>query len=543
MKRMLAFILVVLFCGSIIHASALPGRGTKSSPMPAATPIQTPKSTPEQEPTPTPTPKSKPSPIPTPTPTPTLTPTPAPTPTPEPVIIPGVTGVSKVLWASKEYAVINEGEDQSTRMIRVSDGQTLYSPIYSVSSTGGYVCICTEKGTFVIDQYGNSTNILMEQGVIGKYGLFFGEFEYRLSIYDPATKTYVMLSESISNEIRDIYQDADGQIYVLTEKCEIFKANGEKILGEGKYQIVNNVNHYPITNGHLTVCDPYHNDSAVILSPYTGEVEHRFTNMRWTAYDDNHMIYRDNTALVERVDGQPGVLVGLDGYIIKELPNGFVFDAKSEGGSWFRFSNYSQEGFYDVLTNKTYVMEGNNLVCEESGETFKIIEDSGMIIGYQSEQSGKTFTRDDKTIGDYAIVSERYEKYRPVEEREYWLRYEFDESMKTYRVGITNPNGELLGNRYWKELDWEWMDYIETLEGYILFANSSVCAMQDENNLYGAINKSGEIVLPAEYEKISLVESFSDGSKDNGHCLTARKNGKWYIFDEAGNQIFIVFAE
>ena len=468
-----------------------------------------------------------------------------------------VAGAYQILFASAEYAVIREEENGPACMIRMSDGETVFESIVDCASTGPYLCVQTEAGAFVMDGNGSVTR-LEEQFTDhewgywtgGKFGLFYSVSYDRSCLYDPAGNTYTELPD---NEICDVYRDSKGKVYILTRECGIFRPDGKEILKPGKYKIAWNCNFEPITNGYLTAWD--RTNSAVVLSPYTGKVIHTFTGMGWEAYDENHQIYRDSTAVIGPADsegyysGAGTTVVGLDGTVLTELRDGYVFSARCEGESGYPIETGSG-GMYNPLTDRTYYFEGEyddparTVVCEETGEAFRVETDGdGYITGYRSEKTGKTYTADEWP-GDYEALQDRAEKYRPVQERTYWLRYiEADREeptspyMMPYRVEILCPDGTVLGNRYWKDIASGWVRQREMIEGYDLFEDVSVCAVVDENDLCAVVNTKGKTVLPSEYEQVSLIGTFSGKAKGNGYALAARKDGQWHVFDLKGKPL------
>ena len=155
--------------------------------------------------------------------------------------------------------------------------------------------------------------------------------------------------------------------------------------------------------------------------------------------------------------------------------------------------------------------------------------------------TGKTCSEEEIYLsGD--PIPERYE-YRPVNEREYWVEEIGIKDVKgeivDCRFALTSPDGTVLGGKYWKDIPWR-IRRFEALEGYFVFYNTSVTEVMDENDLYGIINRNGEMVLPAEYESIECIGSFSDLPDENGCCLLALKDNVRYVFDLKGNLLFSV---
>ena len=458
-----------------------------------------------------------------------------------------VRNAEQIQWASGDYAVADGC------MIRMSDGEVLFDSVSRIDSTGGWACIGLYDGTaWIMDAGGNSRPAPEDEDGRtfhisgGQYGLFFGslyregEESDRLScVYDPERDACTMLSDS---DISDVYQDPEGRIYVLTEACEIFRANGEQILGKGEYSIAWNCNFNPITNGYLTVFTE--EDKAAVLSPYTGEVICRFEDS-WMPYDANHEIYRDNTAFLYS-GGTIKMIVGLDGTVLKELPENQYFDERCETEWWYSIYSDGRNGKYIPATDRTYWFEGEDsdpeqyITCEETGERFAGEKDeNGNVEEYRSLTTGKVYREDADWLGDHDPAEGWREEYRPAFEREYWLKYidtVWDEDNQ-YRVGITGPDGRVLGNRYWKALADGWGPSIDGIEGYHIFSRAPVCAVEDENGLCGLIDREGRTVLPAEFEKIDLIGAFSADPMENGHNIAAKKNGLWYVFDEEGKAL------
>ena len=448
----------------------------------------------------------------------------------------------KIQWASKEYIVLN-GE-----MIRVSDGKILFNSVNNIASTGGYTCIVTDDSTWIMDKDGQCEQLERQieaspsgwrrPGFYGKYGLFFGQYDDRNYVYNPAAKTYTELSGSA---IEEIYQDSEGQVFILTDQCGIYKADGEQILEDGKFSIAGNCFYNPITNGRLTVFNQ--TGSAAILSPYTGELESMFSGYRWTLYyDDNHDIYRDDTAIISKDDfpsEEGAIIVGLDGSILKEAPDLCWFTKRAEGGSLYHIESPSNDGYYNIITDRTYWYDGfrfdsdtQSITCEETGEIFKGIKfEDGIPTVFQSQKTGKTYS-EDEIFESGEPIPERYEKYKPVEKRMYWPIY-IDED----HMAISCPDGTILGNQYWRYFNWDSVDLSES-GGRHIFEDTPLCACVDEKLCVAVINKQAEIVLPAEYEQVDLIDSFSDNSIENGKCLAAKKDGQWFLFNEWGEPLF-----
>ena len=448
----------------------------------------------------------------------------------------------KIRWASKDYIVLNR------EMIRLSDGEILFDEVNDITSTDSYTCIVTDDSTWIMDQDGQCEQLekkigmpnsgWMSLGFCGKYGLFFGWCDDRSYIYDPVAKTYTELSGSV---IEEIYQDSEGQVFILTDQCGIYKADGEQILEDGKYSIAGNCFWDPITNGKLTVYDQTH--SAAILSPYTGEMESIFPGYSWVIYyDSDHDIYRDNTALIgkgEFVAGGGSIIVGLDGSVLKEAPDECIFTTRTEGGSLYHIESQSNDGYYNIISDKTYWYDGfysngdiQSITCEETGEIYKGVKfEDGIPTEFQSLKTGKTYS-EDEIFESGEPIPERHEKYKPVEERMYWPIYTDEDHM-----AISCPDGTILGNQSWYYFDWDSVDLSES-GGHHIFEDVSLCACVDENLRVAVINNQGEIVLPAEYEQVDLIESFSEDSDNNGYCLAAKKNDQWYIFDEKGQLLY-----
>ena len=440
-----------------------------------------------------------------------------------------------IQWASENYVIL-DGE-----MIRVNDGSVLFKNVYNAASTGSYIWIETADGIWIIEKNGNSRSLETVSAiyVYGKCGVFYGWLKNGLEddrcrsfVYDPATGSLIILSES---EICDVYQDMEGQVYILTENCGIYTANGTQILEEGNYSRAVNCNYSSITNNHLTVYDQ--TDSAVILSPFTGEVEASFPSLTWVNYDRNHDIYRDNTALIgpEGNQGFGTMVIGLDGVVLKELPDGYSFTSRGEGQPLYGLGIGNDLICYNVITDRTYLRDDYDypeyITCNETGEIFKASRDENeKIIEYHSLKNRNAYSENDIYVsGD--PIPERYEKYRPVQERMYWPEYS-DESMK-----VTAPDGTVIWSQNYGYFPWG-DKRTGAMMGYHLFEEVPICAVADENNLYSVFNMEGDIVLPAEYEQIDLIDSFSDDSTKNGHCLAAKKDGQWYVFNEKGDTLY-----
>ena len=485
-----------------------------------------------------------------------------------------IRNAEQVLWASKDYVVVDGN------MIRMSDGEVIFDGVGVVStggyalisdgrmfrldngvitdvggvvSTGGYAWIETSDGIRIMDKTGNIHALPVVKDeldfseVYGTCGLFYGTSGDQSYIYNPVEDEFLVLPES---KISEVYQDHEGQVYILTEDCGIFRANGEQILEQGKYGIILNCNWDPITNEYLTVTAYDHNDdwSAVVLSPYTGEEICRFDGCSWAPYDMNHDIYRDNTALLNDdlnrcPYGWGTMIIGLDGTVLKKLPEDHVFCDRGETSFLYPIDSLGGGGRYNVITDRTYYYDDRYpdpviyITCDETGETFKGIRDAdGYITECQSLTTGKIYSEEEVYMsGD--PIPERYEKYRPVNEREFWLEY-VETAGDSYGVEITCPDGSVLGGRTWSEIPWR--NGIEALEGYFIFPYGSVTAVQDKNGLIGVINKQGEMVLSAEYEQVNCIGSFSDDPKENGYCIAALKDDTWHIFDFQGNLLYSI---
>lgn len=468
-----------------------------------------------------------------------------------------IQNADQVQWASENYIMLD------WQMICVKDGEILFDTIDHIVSTGNYAWIETTDGIYIMDKTGNVHvyNFDSEDSPIyafeGKCGLFYGSMgDQQGFIYNPATDT-VVLKLAKDRKIADVYHDSDGQVYILTEDCGIYKENGEQVLEEGRYRTTINCNYNRITNEYLTAYDQ--DGSAVVLSPFTGEVISVFPGMGWVSYDENHMIFRDNTALIGPLTeegyspGEGTKIVGLDGTVLKEVAEGQWFRTRGEAEWWYSIETYENRANYIPVTNRTYWFEGEDtdsvqyIVCEETGERFESVkDDQGNISWYKSVKTGKIYQKDEDWLADFDPIKGRLEEYRPVFEKTHWLKYiDADwEQTTSYRIGITSPDGNMLGNRYWKAIADEW--YSDNtfhiggydIGGYKVFENAPVCAVEDENGLYAVINTKGKTVLPSEYEQINLIGSFSDDPKVNGHCLAAKKNDQWYVFNEQGELLF-----
>lgn len=464
----------------------------------------------------------------------------------------------EINWASEDFVVLDG------QMIRVSDGEILFDKVWSIVSTGGYAWIDTadDDGIYIMDKTGgihllrinpDDRPVYCENG---KYGLFWGTMGYNDSyVYDPALDQFI-LPPTEDREILEIYQDSEGQTYILTESKKeehgytygIYKANGMQILKEGKYRIASNCNNDYITNEYLTACDQ--NCTAVIISPFTGQVINKYPGFGWVPYDSNHMIFRDNTALIGplseefgEISGNQGYgtkIIGLDGSVLKELPDGYYVFIRGESDCLYGIGTHGEDGCYNVVTDRTYWYDGgdsleqDSIICEETGETFKRVkkDEDGGIPEYQSLKTGETYSLD-SIYASGTPIPERYEKYRPVQERLHWPVFS-DEG-----IGITAPDGTLLGKQYWREIAWDRDRRLaEDIGGFDVFADTPVCAVEDENELYAVYNIEGDMILPSEYEQIDLIGSFSDNPKANGYCLAAKKNGQWYIFNIKGELLY-----
>ena len=478
----------------------------------------------------------------------------------------GVPGAFRIFWASEDCAVISETEGRPPCMVRTDDGKILYDQV-NVISTGRYAWIESSEGIRIMDREGRSHppetgadewNLSASDG---KFGLFFGKAERkedtdgRIFVYDPAGDTLTILPEG---DISEIYRDPDGQVYILTSDCGIFRADGEQILEKGRYEISLNCNFDALTNEYLTVTDldPDRYGSAVVLSPCTGEEICRFDGFTWAPYDANHETFRDNTAILSPMDdencpsGWGTRIIGLDGTVLKELTDGHVFSERGETSFLYPIDSLGCGGRYNMITDRTYWYdEGESdrlfyITCEETGEIFRgSVDEDGYVTEMQSLRTGKILS-EEEIYADGDPIPERQEKYRPVNEREFWLRYvETDPEdpasrNMTYGVEITSPDGSVLGGRSWKEIPWR--NGIEALEGYFVFPYTSVTAVQDGNDLFGVISKNGEMVLPAEYEQVDCIGSFSDDPKENGYCLAALKNSLWHVFDLQGDLLYTI---
>ena len=472
-------------------------------------------------------------------------------------IIRRIRNAGEIEWASEDYIVLDG------QMIRVSDGEVLFDNVYSITSTGEYAWIETEygRGIWIMDKAGKCHPLKAESEdecfAIGKCGLFYyeGNMTYNPGfVYAPTADKFVLPPEE-GRSIAAVYQDSEGQVYVLTGTCGIYKANGEKIREEGECSIAINVNYDVMTNEYVTAFD--RTGSAIILSPFTGEAIAEFPGYSWVSYDSNHMIFRDNTALIGPTNTFGTKVIGLDGTILKELPEGYRFCDAGEGGSLFGIGagGMWDDGCYNVLMDRTYWYDGGDylapeyITCEETGEIFKGTkkDEEGRMLEYQSLKTGKIYS-ESEIYASGEPIPQRYEKYRPVEHRVCWLEWverpqdEYDPEdpnlVNGWGIAITKPDGTLLGNQTWRGIAWNRESVAEDIGGYKIFDESSVCALADENKLYAVVNIEGDIILPSEYEKIDLIGSFSDNPKANGYCLAAKKNGQWYIFNIKGELLY-----
>ena len=474
-------------------------------------------------------------------------------------VISRIANAGEIKWASEDYIVIDG------QMIRISDGEVLFDTVESIKSTGGYAWIDTEygRGIWIMDKAGNAHPLKTESEeslvfATGECGLFYyeGDMTYDPGfVYDPAADRYVLPPEE-GRSIAAVYQDSEGQVYILTGTCGIYKANGEKVREEKEgYSIAVNANNREMTNEYVTAFDQ--TGSAIIISPFTGDVIAEFPGYSWISYDSNHMIFRDNTALIGPRNTFGTKVIGLDGTILKALPEGYQFCDAGEGGFLYGIGGGGMwdDGCYNVLTDRTYWYEGGDyyapecINCEETGESFKGIkkDEDGRMAEYQSLKTGKIYS-ESEIYESGEPIPKRYEKYRPVEQRVCWLEWierprdEFDSDdpnqMNGWGVKITKPDGTLLGNQTWRGIAWNRESRGEDIGGYDIFRDTSFCALADENTLYAVVNAEGDIILPSEYEQIDLIGSFSDDPKANGHCLAARKNGQWYVFNERGEPLY-----
>ena len=444
-----------------------------------------------------------------------------------------IRNAQKIQWASKDYVALDG------KMIRVSDGEILFDSINSIFSTGGYVCISTDDGIWVLDRDGNrrhpepGSDYFQPACFDGKYGLFFGcdnnNSDACWFVYDPAMNTITKLPGFEGDDhIEDIYQDSEGQVYILTadssySTCGIYKANGEQILEKDKYSIAFNHNGDPITNEYLPVC---FSEGIGVLSPFTGEVIWTLDDCYWPLYDSVSLIYSDNISIAENENGR--MIVGLDGTILSRI---FCNDCPYQESVYGGFGEN-----YNVLTDRTYVEEESDgvqyITCKETGEIFKETEDGNAEVKkYKSLESGKILS-EDEILDSGEIIPERYEKYKPVSAREIYVRYT-DEGIE-----IVSPEGTVLGNRHWDWFADGWDLWRGDISDKAVFLDATVWGMQDRNGLCTVINTKGDIVLPAEYDWTELIGSFSEDPKANGHCLAAKKNGLWYVFDEQGEPLF-----
>ena len=478
-----------------------------------------------------------------------------------------ISNAYQIKWAGEDYAVLNETRKQPLKLVRVSTGEVLLDQIEYIVATGRYACAEASDGTWLIDSAGNLTLLKVKQEdsqmfipLQGKYGLFFGEYNEELCIYDPSSDTFTFIPDQFTS-YSEIYADDQGTVYVLTghsyRTMQIYRADGKLILDNLYYDFVPNCDCEFVTNGYLTVEDER---GAVVLSAYTGEEICRFDQYFWEPYDDDHQTYQDNTACIGKlnqdgyVDGMGTMIVGLDGTILKKLPEGQNFKTRfsiNQPEPVYSIEvpaddPYNGGGFYNVLTDRTYMdyyeteeSDGEEIItksittCLETGEQFSW---DPVLKNYSSLKTGKTYNSFSEIINESDPIPERLEKNRPINQRVPWAEYTDEGETKLF-----GPDGTLMGGKYWKELPWlKWgRGY---LSGLYPFDGISVCAVRDKNDLCGAIDLQGNMIVPAEYETVEYLQSFSDNPGTEGFCIAGMKDQTWHVFDQQGREIFTIPA-
>lgn len=453
----------------------------------------------------------------------------------------------KICWAGGEFVALQDSEHQPIKLIRLSDGKELMDHISSISSTGNYACV---DGMWMISSDGSITLLKNafdpdEMPVMGRYGIFVGISEGKLCTYHPSTDTFTTLwsypDDYYNNTyITEVYTDDQGHIFVLNTEngvAQIFQSDGKVVLEKGYIHLEYNCDYSYFTNGYLIGSDK---DSSVVLSAYNGEVLARFDYI-WEPYDGERQVYLDNTASIGDNDtGAGSMIVGLDGTILKKLPDGQFFRERFEcyePAPVYYFDGKDVSGVYNVLTDRTYLYEETEtdtfidgiITCIETGEHFK---HNSLLDNYHSVETGKTYNTFDEFINEGDLIPERMEKYRPVNQRVPW----FEHTEKGYWM-VIDADGRIMGNKYWKNLPW--LQFGDGVGGGYPFGQLSVCAVMDMNDLYGVMNIQGELVVPTEYEKVEYLESFSDNIWEKGYCIAAYKNGQWYLFNSTGEDVLV----
>lgn len=466
-----------------------------------------------------------------------------------------IASATQIIWAGGNLAALSETADEPIRLIRLDDGQVLLDEVNRISSTCGYACAETPSGTWLIDSAGNVFPLKKElKGddwfpILGKYGLFFGDSEDRLCIYDPSADTFVSLPVQFSGDM-EVYADSQGTVYVLATSgandIQVFRADGTLVLDLGRYSFCLNCDCRYITNGCLTGCDA---DGAVVVSAFTGEEIARFDGYFWEPYDSDHQIYPDNTASIGPVDedgfvsGRGTVIVSLDGEILKTLPKEFSFEVRFLSNSpapVYEINVPIDSGFkggvYNVLTDRTYLYDHYpyeteddmevTYTCLETGEHFKLNPYLG---NYYSLENGTFYNNYDELINEGDPLPERADKYTPVGKKVPLVKYTDEGYMM-----IVSPDRSILGAKYWKELPWFYSHDRNYLAGYYPFDGIPLCAVRDLNDLCGVMDLQGNLVVPTEYDEVEYLQSFSTDPRKNGWCILARKDGRYYLFDENG---------
>nr|AHF24910.1 hypothetical protein [uncultured bacterium Contig203] len=463
-----------------------------------------------------------------------------------------VRNAAQVCWAGGDFAAVKAGEDEPAKLVRLSDGQTVLEQVDHICSTGGYACAETPEGTWLISADGTAVPLGKDFAggsesypVMGRYGLFFGSSEGQMCVFDPEAGTYTFLPDVYDSFWHDIelYRDGDGTVFAVLSDGQIFRADGKTVLKKGKYDFVRNCDYGYITNGYVCANDE---KGAAVISVSTGEEVARFDGYYWLRYDGECMIYPDNTASIGGemedgyINGYPTRIVGLDGAVLKDLPDAQFFEerfAQSTPAPVYRIAVTDGQyggGYYNVLTDRTYMYT-------EAGESAYTVEsvtcpETGMDYSYDQvwenyvcDQTGETFADLDELINDGEAVPERAEKYRPVNERVPWV----ERTEKGYQM-VCAPDGRILGSRYWKDLPWYWEKSIEGISGRYPFDGRKACAVKGMNGLCGVIDLEGRMIVPAEYDEVQYLSSFSADPREDGFCIAACRDGQWYLFSSEG---------
>ena len=240
------------------------------------------------------------------------------------------------------------------------------------------------------------------------------------------------------------------------------------------------------------------------------------------------------------IAGCPTRIVGLDGTVLKDLSDIQIFEerfAQSTPVPVYRIAEQGGQysgGFYNVLTDRTYMytdtgddyFEVKSVTCLETGEHFSYDEVWG---NYECEETGETFVNLDEVIDEGEPVPERLEKYRSINQRVPWV----ERTEKGYLM-VCAPDGRILGGRYWKDLPWYWEKSIEGISGRYPFDGRKACAVKGMNGLCGVIDLEGKLIVPAEYDEVQYLSSFSGDPWEDGYCIAARRDGQWYLFSSDG---------